>query len=131
MSLEQNRGIVLVVEDMPGSRWLVEHLLQEAGFETRSAENGAEAIAFLRSAAPPVAIVLDLSMPVMDGWEFLNFRRTSFELSAIPVILYSADPSIAEGQLEKNNVVALVPKEETDTKLLTTVEDVVAHRKTG
>lgn len=131
MSEIQSRGVVLVVEDVPGSRWLVEHLLQEAGFETRSAENGAEAISYLLSSPPPKVILLDLSMPVMNGWEFLHERLLSNDLLAIPVILYSADPRVTQDQLEENNVIAFVPKAETDAKLLLVVEDVIEHKRAG
>ena len=61
---------VLVVEDDPGLRQFSREWLEDAGYEARSAENGAEAL----GALPwnPDLILLDLAMPVMDGWEFLD-----------------------------------------------------------
>ena len=70
---------VLVVEDDPGLRQFTREWLEEAGYETRSAENGAEAL----GALPwnPDLILLDLAMPVMDGWQFLG-RLTASDASA-------------------------------------------------
>ena len=70
---------VLVVEDDPGLRQFTREWLEEAGYETRSAENGAEAL----GALPwnPDLILLDLAMPVMDGWQFLD-RLTASDGSA-------------------------------------------------
>lgn len=61
---------ILVVEDEPGLRRFTSEWLREAGYETRTAENGAEALAAL--GWDPDLILLDLGMPVMDGWQFLD-----------------------------------------------------------
>lgn len=61
---------ILVVEDDPGLRQFTSEWLGEAGYETRTAQNGAEALGEL--AWDPDLILLDLAMPVMDGWEFLD-----------------------------------------------------------
>ena len=61
---------VLVVEDDEGLRLFTRDWLEDAGYETRCAVNGAEAL----DALPwgPDLILLDLAMPVMDGWQFLD-----------------------------------------------------------
>ncbi|GAC1489395.1 MAG: response regulator [Candidatus Limnocylindrales bacterium] len=61
---------VLVVEDDPGLRQFTSEWLVEAGYEARSAENGADALNAL--VWDPDLILLDLAMPVMDGWQFLD-----------------------------------------------------------
>ena len=70
---------VLVVEDDPGLRQFTSEWLVDAGYETRTAENGVEALGEM--AWDPDLILLDLAMPVMDGWQFLD-RLTA---SADPV----------------------------------------------
>jgi CheY-like chemotaxis protein len=61
---------VLVVEDDAGLRLFTREWLEDAGYEARAAENGAEALEAL--AWGPDLILLDLAMPVMDGWQFLD-----------------------------------------------------------
>ena len=61
---------VLVVEDDAGLRQFTREWLEDAGYEARVAENGAEALGALSWG--PDLILLDLAMPVMDGWQFLE-----------------------------------------------------------
>jgi CheY-like chemotaxis protein len=61
------------------------------GFEVDAAENGAVGIAML-DASPPSVIVLDLMMPVMDGWEFMRQCRVMPGSGARPILVLSAVP---------------------------------------
>ena len=81
---------VLIVEDNEGTREALALLLQTAGYTTAEVTNGREALTYLRSHEPPRLVLLDLMMPVMDGWEFLRERRNDAALSAIPVVLFTA-----------------------------------------
>ncbi len=70
-------------------------LLEARGYSTACAENGAAALALLRNdAVDPCVILLDLSMPVMDGASFRREQQNDPKLSGLPVVLYSgvADP---------------------------------------
>ena len=61
-------------------------------------ENGREALDLLRSERlEPCVILLDIMMPVMNGWEFLAARSADARLAAIPVVVISADPSTPPG----------------------------------
>jgi CheY-like chemotaxis protein len=71
---------VLVVEDDALISGLVSDVLQDHGFQVDTAENGAVAMAKVHQ-SPPDLIVLDLMMPVMDGWEFM---RRCHELPGCP-----------------------------------------------
>ena len=75
---------VLVVEDDAGIRQFTTQWLEDAGYETRAVENGAEALDAL--GWNPDLILLDLQMPVMDGWQFLD-RLTSSGRAAIPPVI--------------------------------------------
>lgn len=77
-------GPVLIVDDMAEVRWLLAELLNGAGIRTVVAGDGREACRLLSEGVAPSAILLDVRMPVMDGWEFL---RTA--APAAPVILMS------------------------------------------
>jgi CheY-like chemotaxis protein len=85
------QGAVLLVDDDGALRETAAEVLRLAGFEVSTAENGAEALQFLAGASVGV-ILLDLRMPVLDGWGFLRHRADSAALSAIPVIIVSAEP---------------------------------------
>ena len=80
---------VLVVEDDEAIRMLIADALEFEGYDVVTATNGADALAKLVTVRPD-AIVLDLMMPVMDGWAFLSARREHPEYSRIPVLVVSA-----------------------------------------
>jgi len=83
-----SRAVVLVVDDDPDIREIVSEILEDAGYHVISAANGAEALECLKTQTPSL-ILLDLYMPVMDGFEF---RRRQKESSAagIPTVVVSA-----------------------------------------
>jgi CheY-like chemotaxis protein len=86
---------VLVVEDTEDMRRLLATVLSRHGFEVVTAEHGQDALDRLADDPAFGAIVLDIMMPVMDGWAFLEARRAVAALSAIPVVIVSADPTAA------------------------------------
>jgi two-component system, chemotaxis family, chemotaxis protein CheY len=82
---------ILVVDDDEVIREALKDVLEEEGYLVETAVDGRDAIARLRSSdAKPSMILLDLMMPVMNGWEFLDARRLSPELSPIPVTVFTA-----------------------------------------
>ena len=82
---------VLIVEDDPDLREFMALLLTDAGFDTDVASNGQVALDKAHD-NPPRVIVLDMMMPVMDGWAFRAHQRCSATLAAIPVVILSAVP---------------------------------------
>jgi signal transduction histidine kinase len=82
---------VLVVEDDLDIREAMGNLLSLEGFEVRGATNGREALEWLHVSPRPDLIVLDLMMPVMDGWQFRVMQKDDPSLSTIPVLALSAD----------------------------------------
>ena len=80
---------VLVVDDMPIFRDPIAASLRLAGYETLCAADGAAALASARVRRPDV-VLLDLSMPVMDGFAFLDELRNHPRLANVPVILLTA-----------------------------------------
>jgi CheY-like chemotaxis protein len=85
------RPRVLIVEDDPDLCELMAQLLTGAGFDTNSARNGQDALK-QALANPPRVIVLDMMMPVMDGWTFRAHQRYCVTLANIPVVILSAVP---------------------------------------
>jgi CheY-like chemotaxis protein len=81
---------ILVVEDDHDIREALEDILRLEGFEIRSASNGKEAIELLDKIESPCLILLDLMMPVMNGWEFIHFKDKDVRFAPIPVVVVSA-----------------------------------------
>ena len=80
---------ILVVEDDDDIRDSLKELLEEEGYQVDTAANGEQALNRLRGEAPQL-ILLDLMMPVMDGWEFRRHQKADPEMSQVPVIVLSA-----------------------------------------
>ena len=84
--------VIVVVEDDHDSRVLLRSLLEAEGYTVESAADGRVAIQLLSSLpAVPKLVIVDLNMPVMDGWELIAYLRQHPELSTIPVGIQSAD----------------------------------------
>jgi CheY-like chemotaxis protein len=83
-------GRILVVEDEEDIRSVLEMFLEMSGYEVSSAGDGREALDMLTSGEPlPDLILLDLMMPVMNGWQFRTAQRANPALSAIPTAVLS------------------------------------------
>lgn len=80
---------ILVVDDDEGIREAIQSALEDEGYTALTAANGREALDAAR-ARPPSAILLDLMMPVMNGWEFVEEARRDATLGAIPICILSA-----------------------------------------
>ena len=81
---------VLIVEDDPGIRDTLQHLLEAEGYTVFLAEHGKDGLELLRRMAPPCAILLDIQMPVMDGYEFLREKNADPAIAEVPVVVLSA-----------------------------------------
>jgi CheY-like chemotaxis protein len=81
---------VLIVEDDQDLREMMAQLLTLEGYEAATVANGREALDYLHGADRPNVILLDLMMPVMDGWEFHRRMEADPALPPVPVIVLSA-----------------------------------------
>ena len=87
---------ILVVEDNDDIREAISEALELEGFSVETARNGKEGLAMLRKTSAPTLVLLDLMMPVMNGWEFLDAQKSDPKLSEHRVVTISAvDPSIS------------------------------------
>jgi CheY-like chemotaxis protein len=87
---------ILLVEDDYDVRDMMTLFLESEGFHVVAASNGQEAIDYLEHSPLPSLILLDLMMPVMNGWEFRQRQRQDPSLSQIPVVVISADSNVRE-----------------------------------
>ena len=81
---------ILVVEDDPDIRDLVDSVLSLEGYDVAQAANGQEALEFLQTHAAPGLMLLDMMMPVLSGPELLEIMEADPRLSGFPVIVISA-----------------------------------------
>jgi CheY-like chemotaxis protein len=109
-------GGVLIVEDDDDIRADLTAILRVKGFTVDEAANGIDALARLREGARPCVIVLDLMMPVMNGWELRQAMMQDPLLAAIPVIVVSGKGRIAdeEAQVLAPSAVLVKPFELTE-----------------
>jgi CheY-like chemotaxis protein len=82
---------IIIVEDDEAIRFTVQQVLEMEGYRVAAFANGKEALEGLSQVDGPCLILLDLMMPVMDGWQFLEARRHNRDaIAAIPVVVVSA-----------------------------------------
>lgn len=89
--------LVLVADDEKDIVEIACELLEDAGYRTLSAYDGQEALQAIQRDRPD-AIVLDIKMPVMDGFQVIEHLRANPELSAIPIVVLTATQVIQEAQ---------------------------------
>jgi CheY-like chemotaxis protein len=118
---------VLVVEDEPVPRRLLHDLLAMHGYDVLEASNGAEGLERLREATPDL-ILLDLNMPVMDGWQFRAAQRRlkDLHLATTPVLLMTGAESAA-ADAAMLSVEGLVEKPFHPDRLLGAIEAALRH----
>jgi len=85
-----NRPTVFIIEDDLDTREMIGRFLELEGFAVESAANGRDALERLGAGTRACVILLDLMMPVMDGWDFRQRQKSDPHMAAIPVIVFSA-----------------------------------------
>jgi CheY-like chemotaxis protein len=86
---------VLIVDDEPEIRDSLQEFLEDEGYQVSTAADGAEALQRLRSGKRPCVVILDLLLPVVDGNQVYERMQRDADLSRVPVIVSTSDPSRA------------------------------------
>ena len=112
---------ILIIDDDENTRDLLSRMLKEGGWEPKTAKDGKEGLDQLGE--DPALIVLDLEMPRMDGFEFLNqYIETVNEEDRCPILVYSGkDLTDVQKELLENNVEGLVRKDEVSMDELSAI----------
>ncbi|HVR60573.1 MAG TPA: response regulator [Polyangia bacterium] len=116
-------GILLVEDDLDLLN-IERQLLADEGYPVKPAANGYEALAILRGPETeplPCLILLDLMMPVMDGWQFRDEQVRDPRLASIPVVILTANGQ-ALGKRDRLSVAAALTKPVALKQLLDIVE---------
>jgi CheY-like chemotaxis protein len=90
---------ILIVEDDTDIARNLKELLESEGYQVVVSKNGKEALVFLQTDIPNL-IILDLMMPIMDGFGFRQIQRSDPRISHIPVIVMSADGHVEDKKLQ-------------------------------
>ena len=114
---------ILIVEDDHDVAQSVADVLEASGYSTGVAANGREALDYLEQHTHPDLILLDMMMPVMDGWQFREEQRKVPVLDSIPVVIVTADGN-ARGKAAAIRAAGHVGKPVTIDGLLNEVERV-------
>ncbi len=109
---------ILVVDDDPGILAMLRDLLESEGLIVRTASNGEEALAALSEMAPSL-ILLDMRMPVLDGWGFAERYRA--QALAYPIVVMTAAES-AKRWAEEIGATGYIAKPFDVNELLQTIE---------
>ncbi|MGH9313900.1 MAG: response regulator transcription factor [Vicinamibacterales bacterium] len=98
-----NQPTVFIVEDDVDTREMIGRFLELEGYAVETAANGRQALDRLDGGTRACVILLDLMMPVMDGWEFRRLQARHAAFSDIPVIVFSAAGRDRMQQIEAND----------------------------
>jgi CheY-like chemotaxis protein len=109
---------LLIVEDDDAARTALGDIFDYEGYPVALCSNGQDALDYLHSRPLPLLIILDLQMPVMNGWQFCRERSKEAALAAVPVVVISAFQS--PGDLD---VAAIVTKPIDIERLLNLVRN--------
>jgi two-component system, chemotaxis family, chemotaxis protein CheY len=112
--------LVLVVEDDASIREVISDVLEDRGFRVMPAVNGSDALHQLDTARPDV-VVLDLLMPVMHGWAFMEAYLDKTDGALIPIVVVSVNPALPRSY-DRFGVCQVVSKPFDVDRLLLAVE---------
>lgn len=115
---------ILIADDNDDNRELLQLLLVGAGYDVHEARNGSECLAMARDLKPDL-IVVDLSMPVMDGWTTFRELRSNEETKFIPCMAVTANAELDRIQALQTGFSAYVSKPFSSDVLLKTVAEVL------
>jgi CheY-like chemotaxis protein len=116
---------VMIVEDDRDTREMLARFLELEGFDVREAANGQAALEALREDSRTCVILLDLMMPVMNGWQFRKAQSNDPELSKIPVVVVTA--AGAREQIPAIDADAWLAKPVDFDRLLATIDPLCAR----
>ena len=90
MSAIQQCKSILIVEDNDDIRETLEQVLKTEGYNVCAVTNGRDALVALKKVPAPALVLLDLMMPVMNGWEFMEAQKEDAVFASLPVVVVSA-----------------------------------------
>jgi CheY-like chemotaxis protein len=109
-TISRELGKILIVDDDEISRYLVKGFLANQGYRLLEANGGNEGLRLARESRPNL-IVLDLSMPDLDGFEVLDSLKSDSDTKDIPVVIYTSQVLESWDRARLQQAVDIIPKE--------------------
>jgi two-component system cell cycle response regulator DivK len=119
---------ILIADDYDDNREILRLMLESAGHEIREARNGQECL-LMALDQPPDILLVDLSMPVLDGWNVLRQLRKHETTRGIPCVAVTAFPALDEPGALDDDFNAYLPKPFRTKELLSMVGRLLAERQ--
>jgi CheY-like chemotaxis protein len=113
---------VLVIEDEDELREMMREALELNGYAVVTAEDGQDALDKIGGIEKLCLVILDLLMPVMNGWDFVERMRQRTELASVPVVVHSSAPGPAPA-----GVTRVLQKPILFDRLISVVREYCAH----
>jgi CheY-like chemotaxis protein len=120
---------ILIADDHDDNRELLRILLSGAGYDVREARDGSECLALARD-QPPDLILIDLSMPVLDGWGVFRELKADQRTQTIPCMAVTAHAELDRNEALETGFSAYISKPFSSDVLLKTIATVLANRST-
>lgn len=125
----ENKPLVLIVDDQEINRYLLGYILDDA-YEVITAENGAQALELIRGHEKELSVVLlDLMMPVMNGYEVIKNVRGDDALRKIPIIVMTADDAAQQEALHLGAADFITKPFDSHDAILECIGRVIKQRK--
>lgn len=121
---------ILIADDHDDNRELLQVLLVGAGYDVNEARNGRECLTMARALKPDL-IMVDLSMPGLDGWGVFEELKSDPQTGAIPVITVTANANLERKRALQTGFSAYVSKPFSSDELLQTVARVIGNSTTN
>src|ERR1043166_3558485 len=118
---------ILIADDHDDNRELLRLLLSGAGYQVREARDGNECLTCAQE-EPPDLIVVDLSMPVLDGWGLLRELKADGRTQTIPCIVVTAHADLARNDALQTGFAAFVSKPYSAEAILDTIASILADQ---
>jgi len=119
---------ILVVEDDSTLRNAMGDLLDEEGMSETRAENGQVGLDLLRAGARPCLVLLDLQMPLVDGWTFRRRQLEDPRIAGIPVVVMTGQPGKAQ-EAKRLGIALTMSKPIAPSRVAGVVERYCSHAK--
>ena len=119
---------ILIADDHEDNRELLYLLLRGAGYSVREAKNGSDCLEMARAELPDL-ILMDLSMPVLDGWGLFEELKTDQRTRGIPCVVVTAHADLDRSRALKKGFAAYLSKPFATEHLLNTVATALSEGK--
>jgi CheY-like chemotaxis protein len=123
--------VVLIVDDDSAVRTALKELFETEGYAVAVAANGRAALNHLSAGLRPCVVLLDLMMPVMDGWDFRTEQLRDPSLTQIPVCILTAAGFSNQTIRTQFGNIPFVPKPPPHDELLAMVHRICRERREG